>query len=79
MRHHISCTCLGADESCFATFIGYASEGEREDALMLATTFVRADMAPLLVGLAQEFGLALQRMSRTDAATTRPAGATTLH
>lgn len=63
MRHHVSCECLGADESCFANFIGYASEEEREDALMLAATFVRADMAAVLVGLAQEFGLALKRMS----------------
>ena len=32
MRHHVICKCLGADESCFANFIGYANEGEREDA-----------------------------------------------
>ncbi|WP_425456116.1 hypothetical protein [Aliishimia ponticola] len=63
MRHHVSCKCLGADESCFANFIGYASEGEREDALMIATTMVNPNMAPALVGLAQEFGLALRCMA----------------
>ncbi|WP_299656241.1 hypothetical protein [uncultured Tateyamaria sp.] len=63
MRHHVTCKCLGADESCFATFIGYASEGEREDALLIATTIVRPDMALPLVDLAQEFGLALRRMA----------------
>lgn len=63
MRHHVTCRCLGADESCFANFIGYASEGEREDALLIATTIVRPDMAPSLVALAQEFGLALRRMA----------------
>lgn len=63
MRHHVTCKCLGADESCFANFVGYASEGEREDALLIATTIVRPDMAPSLVGLAQEFGLALRRMA----------------
>ena len=63
MRHQVTCRCLGADESCFANFIGYASEGEREDAFLIATTIVRPDMAPSLVGLAQEFGLALRRMA----------------
>lgn len=80
MRHDVACKCLGADESCFANFIGYASEGAREDALMLAATFVRADMAAVLVGLAQEFGLALRRMSLTaGAAAVSPAHATTMH
>ena len=63
MRHNVSCACLGADESCFANFIGYASEGEREDALLIATTIVRPDIAPSLVGLAQDFGLALRQMA----------------
>ncbi len=63
MRHHVTCECLGADESCFANFVGYASEGEHEDALLIATTIVRPDIAPCLVGLAQEVGLALRRMA----------------
>ena len=73
MRHHISCKCLGADESCFATFVGYASDGDREDALLIATTIVRPDMAPVLVGVAEAFGLALKRMViRTDQPITKP-------
>ena len=63
MRHQVTCKCLGADESCFANFIGYASEGEREDALLIAMTIVRPDMAAPLVSLAQEFGLALRQMA----------------
>jgi len=63
MRHHIRCKCLGADESCFANFVGYASEGAREDALMMAATIVRADMADALVGLAEDFGAALRQMN----------------
>ncbi|MBT56551.1 MAG: hypothetical protein CMF72_24525 [Mameliella sp.] len=63
MRHHVTCKCLGADESCFATFIGYASEGAREDALQMAMTLVRPDMALMLAGLAEDFGLALRRMT----------------
>lgn len=77
MRHHVNCKCLGADESCFANFIGYACDGEREDALLIATTIVRPDMAPSLVGLAQDFGLALKRMAiNTKTPNTRP---NTLH
>lgn len=63
MRHHVTCKCLGADESCFANFIGYASEGAQEDALLIATTLVSPNIAPAVVGLAQEFGLALRRMA----------------
>ena len=63
MRHELNCRCLGADESCFANFIGYASEGAREDALMMAMTLVSAEKAPLLAGLAEDFGLALRQMS----------------
>ncbi|SNS53446.1 hypothetical protein [Antarctobacter heliothermus] len=66
MRHHVSCKCLGADESCFATFIGYASAGQREDAMLLAMTLVRPDMAMSLTGLAQEVGFALRKMTLAD-------------
>ena len=68
MRHDVACRCLGADESCFATVLGYASEGAREDAMLLAASFVRPDMAGALAGLAEEVGLALRRMSLIRAA-----------
>lgn len=63
MRHRVGCKCLGGDEACFANFIGYASDGEREEALMIAMTLVRPTMASPLVGLAEEFGFALKRMA----------------
>lgn len=62
MRHSVQCKCLGADESCFANFIATASEGEREDAMLIATLLVRPDVAPLLASCAFDFGLALKRM-----------------
>lgn len=64
MRHQVNCKCLGADESCFANFIGYATDGEREDALLIATTIVRPDIAPVAVECAQKFGLALRQMTK---------------
>lgn len=63
IRHQAACRCLGSDEACFANFVAVASEGDREDALMIATVVVRADVAPLLVSLAEDFGLALRRIA----------------
>lgn len=62
MRHSVHCKCLGSDESCFANFISAAAEGDREDAMLIATLIVRSDVAPLITSLAAEFGLALKRM-----------------
>ena len=62
MRHSVQCKCLGADESCFANFIATAATGEREDALLIATLLVRADVAPLVAALAADVGLAFKRM-----------------
>ncbi|WP_227267822.1 hypothetical protein [Roseobacter weihaiensis] len=73
MRHHVSCKCLGADESCFANFVGYASDGDREDAFLIATTIVRPDVAALLVNFARDFGMALKCMSlRADDQSPQP-------
>ncbi len=63
MRHSVCCKCLGSDESCFANFIGAASTGDRDDAMLIATLLVRPDVAPLLTSLAADFGLALKRMN----------------
>ncbi len=72
MRHDVACACLGADEAIFANFVATASEGDREDAMLIATTLVRADMAAMLVTLAGEVGLALRRISRPPATERRP-------
>lgn len=66
MRHQVDCKCLGADEACFANFIGAAADGEREDAMLMATLLIRHDFAPSLVGLAENLGLALKRISARD-------------
>lgn len=80
MRHGVMCRCLGADESCFANFIGYAAEGAREDAMMMATLLVRADMAAPLTAAALDFGLALRRMAAKASRYTSPTShSNTLH
>lgn len=62
LRHAVQCSCVGADESCFANFVAVAAEGEREDAMLIATLLVRPDVAPLVTALAMDVGLALKRM-----------------
>ncbi|MBD3626041.1 MAG: hypothetical protein HUJ24_11870 [Rhodobacteraceae bacterium] len=59
MRHSTGCTCVGADEAVFAQFLTSAATGEAEDAMMLASLLVRADMAPTVYGLARTAGLGL--------------------
>ncbi|NBD30605.1 MAG: hypothetical protein GVY31_11280 [Alphaproteobacteria bacterium] len=61
MRHHAGCSCLGADEACFAQLIGGASDGDREDTMMIACLLVRADAAPILTDIAQMAALHLRR------------------
>jgi predicted amidophosphoribosyltransferase len=63
MRHAVSCKCLGADEACFANFIAIAADGERDDAMLIATLLVRPDVAPVIAALAMDFGLALKQMN----------------
>lgn len=62
VRHAVHCKCVGSDESCFANFVATAATGQREDAMLIATLLVRADVAPLIASLAAQFGLALHRM-----------------
>ncbi len=61
--HALGCTCLGGDEACFARMVASAAEGAREDALMMALLLVRADIAPVVSGLALDAGLSLRRMT----------------
>ena len=62
LPHGQDCPCLGADECPLATLILSAATGEREDALMLAMTMVRADRAPAVVAAAEATGVALRRL-----------------
>lgn len=67
LRHDITCKCLGADEACFANFIAQSCEGDREDAILIASLLVRTDMAMLMVDHAATFGLTLKRLSLAQA------------
>lgn len=82
IRHAPDCRCLGADESCMAHFIATAGQGQREDAMMMATLILRPDMAPAAAGLAEQIGIALAQMTANrsvDVACTHPASSVHLH
>ena len=80
MRHHVACECIGADEACFANFVSLASEGDREDAMLVATILVRADVAICLLAHAEAYGLALRRMAlRVRPTQAPPSSAKILH
>lgn len=76
LRHGSHCACVGSDEACFANFIATSAEGEHEDAMMLACLMIRADVAPIAVGLAQQVGLTFRTMNpsipRNDAMPSQP-------
>jgi hypothetical protein len=65
MRHHLTCKCLGGDEACIAQVVSAALAGDRDDAMLMATLLVRADLAPSLVSLAERAGVALSRLAAT--------------
>lgn len=79
MRHHADCSCLGADESCFAHFVAAAAEGQREDAMLLATLLVRPDFAPCLIGLGEYLGNALRLAASGPQATHHNDNVVNLH
>ena len=62
VRHSVGCKCVGADEACFANLVAAAAEADTEDAMMIATLMVKAQVAPLVTGLAVDVGLALKQM-----------------
>ena len=75
MRHSLTCSCLGADESCFANLVALAGEGAREDAALIASLIVRADLALPMADLAQQVGISFRRMMNSADLHTPP----TLH
>lgn len=63
VRHGMTCSCLGADENCFANLVAAATQGEVADAELLASLIVTPQKAQTLSTLAAQTGLFLQRMT----------------
>ena len=56
----MNCKSLGGDESGFVNFLGYAVEGQREDAFLMACNFVRPEVALILLNFAMDLALNLR-------------------
>lgn len=80
IRHGMSCSCLGADENCFANLVAAATLGETDDADLLASLIVAPRRAQTLSALAAQTGLFLQQIAAPPGArrTYRP-GRARLH
>ena len=61
MKHDLACTCIGGDESCFANIIGFAQDGELEDALLLASNLVAPKFSSYLVTSAKKFATSITK------------------
>ncbi|MEO1612997.1 MAG: hypothetical protein AAFU55_11700 [Pseudomonadota bacterium] len=61
VRHSPNCPCLGADEAAFAHFVSASGDGEREDAMLLASLIVRPAGNLIAVNAAETFCLSLKR------------------
>lgn len=69
--HHLSCQCLGADESCFALLLRSAGAGQDADAMLLATLLLRAEQVPLATALAGAIAGRLDQAYRLTATPSR--------
>ncbi|MFW8634456.1 hypothetical protein [Cribrihabitans pelagius] len=78
VRHGLSCSCLGADENCFASLLAAAAESEEDDARLLAALIVRPAEAAALAELAGRYTRLLHQTLPLVPATAAPV-ARTLH
>lgn len=67
IRHGVTCSCLGADENCFANLVAAATEGEISDADLFAALIVSPHQAQTLSALAAQTGLFLQQIAHAPA------------
>ncbi|SFR18993.1 hypothetical protein [Poseidonocella sedimentorum] len=83
MRHGVACDCVGADEAIFAHFVAAAASGDRDEAVLLASLLVRADLALHAVSSAELVGLMVMgeggRTEAPDCAAPQAPHGATLH
>lgn len=62
--HAQDCPLVGMDEACFANLVAFATKGDNEDALLIATLLVKPSVAPILAACALCVGMALLQSNR---------------
>ena len=72
MRHGLQCKCFGGDESAFANMVAAAVTGDREDAMLFASTLLSGPAAFEAVRLAGTLAPAFLRLARSVPAAPAP-------
>lgn len=62
IRHHVGCSCVGADEAVFVNLIRFASEGHLNDAALVATLLIGPARAEHVAVLAGQVGECARRI-----------------
>lgn len=61
MRHDLTCPCVGADEAVTAHVLALATEGAREDAMLILSLLVPGDRLLPAIHAAEQAGLVVLR------------------
>ena len=60
LHHSKTCSCLGADEATIVELVRRAGSGARSDATLMALMLVSAEVAPLMVSMAEQLALLIR-------------------
>ena len=66
IRHKTDCSCVGADESCFAQLILRAANNYSEDAILIALLLIPAHLATETLDLATKIGVSIKKLVDQD-------------
>ncbi len=66
VRHQTDCSCVGADESCFAQLILRAGNNYKEDAILIALLLVPPHLTSETFALASQIGTSIKSLLDTD-------------
>lgn len=64
MRHALDCACVGGDECAFANLVAAAAGGDREDAMLFASTLLSGAAAYAAARAAEDLGDLFLRFAR---------------
>jgi hypothetical protein len=63
LHHSVQCSCIGADEACFAHLVCAAGSGARDEAMAFAMMLAHPQAALLILPQAERLGLLLHRLA----------------
>ena len=66
IRHQLDCSCVGADESCFAQLILRAANNYKEDATLIALLLVPHHLTSETIALATKIGTSIKKLIDSD-------------